>query len=341
MSNSKRKYTIYATKEKIAKISDENKQLIHRFFVGKTQSLSESTKKSYESDFNQFFIYIAENYQNRPIISMMKKKDFQQDGSFIWIEDMEEIVYVLEDYIAFCITFLGNNERRVQRRISSLSSLFIFMKKKRMIKENPVEMLDRPKVKKKDKQQIKQTFLTLEQVDEIREKLSETGDVQLELFFEFGISTMARANAISNVKIEQIDLVQRRVVDILEKEQKLVKLYFSERCSDLIREWIDKRQHKGIDSPYLFITKYAGKWDKVAKGTLQSSWIKKIGDLIGIPELHCHDLRHSGSDILHKMGVKLETISALLNHEGTQVTQDHYIQIDHDKIQEEKDKFQF
>ena len=247
---------------------------------------------------------------------------------------------LLEDFVAFCTSVLGNNERRIQRRMSSISSFFLYLRKKRKIRENPIDFLDRPKVSTGEKLQIKQTFLTKEQVEEIRKGLKEIGDLQLELFFEFGLSTMARANAISNVEIEQINFEKNRVEDVLEKEGYRVTLFPSQRTMDLIKQWLKYREEQGIENEYLFITKYGGQWKKVEKSTLQSSWIKKIGNIIGIPELHCHDLRHSGSNLLYHSGMKLEDVSLLLNHKGTDVTKNHYLEVNKDAIQDKKAQFE-
>lgn len=115
---------------------------------------------------------------------------------------------------------------------------------------------------------------------------------------------------------------------------------FNDRCKELIEKWLEERKEKGIDNPYLFITYYKQKWDKVSKQTMQGSgWIKKIGKIINEPELHCHDLRHSGSNLRYQAGMKLEDVSKALNHKGTQVTQDHYLQMNFDKLQNELEKF--
>lgn len=319
-----RKRIVYATSDKLAKVNPKNKDLIRRYFSFKNMNLSDTSKKSYESDFNQWLVYIMENYDNKYLL------DF----------DTDEMVDLIEDFMAFCTSVLGNNERRVQRRLSSISSFYLFLRKRRRIKENPVDFLERPKIGKGEKPQIKQTFLTVDQVEEIRKKLKDEGNLQLELFFEFGLSTMARVNAISNVKIEQIDFNSKRIVGVKEKQGYIVTLFPSERTMELIKKWLEYRKQNGIECEYLFITKYGGEWKKAEKSTMQGSWIKKIGNLIGIPELHCHDLRHSGSNLLFQAGMKLETVSHLLNHKSTSVTQDHYLQINYDKIREEKERFE-
>lgn len=268
-----RKYKVYATPDKIEKINPKNKEHIRRYFVTKNMNLSDSSKKSYESDFNQWLVYIMENYDNMDIAK----------------SDVEDLSDMIEDYVAFCSTVLGNNERRIQRRLSSISSFYLYLKKKRRIESNPLDLIDRPKIGKGEKPQIKQTFLTKEQVEEIRKGLKEIGDVQLELYFELSLSTMARVNALSNIRLDQIDFETNRINDVLEKEGYLVTLFPSKRARELMLQWIEKRKELGIENEYLFLAKFNGNWKKVEKVTMQSSWIKKIGKIVDLPELHAHD----------------------------------------------------
>jgi integrase/recombinase XerC len=251
--------------------------------------------------------------------------------------DTEDASDMIDDYIAMCTSIFENKDKRVARRLSSISSMYLYYRKKRKIKENPVDLLERPKIQK-GKYEIKQTFLTKEQVETIRKKLKDINNTQLTLFFELGLYTMARVNALSNIKIRQINFETKRIERVIEKEGYEVELMFDSRCEELIKKWIKEREGQGIDSELLFITKH-GKSYNNAKGSMQTNWIKKIGDIINEPELHVHDLRHSGSNLKYQSGMSLESVSKALNHRGTQVTQDHYLQINYDKLQNEMEKF--
>jgi integrase/recombinase XerC len=330
----KRKYIRYVTKDKLDKVLEENKRHIKKYFNGKNMNLSDSSKKSYESDFNQWLVFIHEKYEKgdifeEDILKLLKDED-----------GIEEMVDLIEDYVAFCTSVLGNNERRIQRRMSSISSFFLFLLKKRRIKTNPLDYLERPTVRAGEKTQIKQTFLTKEQVSDARKKLKKSGDLQLECFFDVALSTMARVNALSNIKIEQIDFDKCRINDVLEKEGKVVSLFFSKKSKKLIEQLLKERKKDGVESEYLFIVKYKGEWKKVEKNTIQTNWVKRIGNIINVPELHAHDLRHSGSNLLFHSGMSLENVSLLLNHSGTDVTRQHYLQVNYDSVQSEKEKFE-
>lgn len=96
----------------------------------------------------------------------------------------------------------------------------------------------------------------------------------------------------------------------------------------------------GINHESLFIAKYNGEWKQVSKSSMQSSWIRKIGKIVDIDNLHAHDLRHSGSSLLYNKGMALEDVQKLLNHKSPNTTLDHYIKQDVKKIQDKKQAFE-
>lgn len=328
-----RKYIRYVTDEKYKFVSEENKQIIKKYFNFKNMNLSESTKKSYSNDFKQWLYFIYEQHKQgviseESIIKLLNSND-----------GIEEMVDLLEDFVAFCSAFLGNNERRIQRRLSSISSFFLYLRKKRKIKENPLDFLERPSVRAGEKQQIIQNFLTENEIITIRKELTKKGNLQLQVYFEVSISTMARVNAISNIKIDQIDFKKGIITEVLEKEGYLVDLFPSELALSLIKELINKRKKEKIESEYLFTTRYNNQWKKVSNTTIQTSWIKKIGKTIG-KNLHSHDLRHSASSILFNKGMPLEDVQKLLNHQSPDTTLKYYVRQDVKKLQEQKKNFE-
>ena len=183
----------------------------------------------------------------------------------------------------------------------------------------------------------KKVFLTKEQVQQARKWLKDNNDIQLEVYFELSLATMARATAISSIKWEQIDFDNMVIVDVLEKEGYIVNLFFDENVRDLLLKLKQMRENNGIENKYLFITKYGGQYNNVNSTTLDS-WAKKIGEAIGEPELSPHDFRRSGATLRSEAGMPLEQISMLLNHKGTDVTR-LYVKENTAKIGEEFRKY--
>jgi len=306
---------IIGGKELEAQINPENITLLQRYDRDmQMRELSEKSIYSYKCDIIAWFKYLVKNQFN-PIVT-----DLSED-------DIEEFIFYTKE--------MGNHTERIKRRMASISAFYKFLRKKKIIKENPMEFMDRPK---KGLPVVVQTFLTEEQYELMKLKLSECDNLLLQTYAMLSISTMGRVNAICNTQWEQIDYKERVINDVLEKEGKIVTLYFSEEVRDLLLKLQSENLENKIDCKYVFCTFNKDKWDKTTNSTL-GKWTEKIGEMIGVPTLHCHDFRHSGSQLLSLKGMSIEKISELLNHSGLDVTKNHYLRQDKKKIQAEKDKF--
>lgn len=297
------------------KLNKETMKLLKKYKIDLAiKELSEKTIYNYEKDLLSWFSYIYIYQDNKPVSEVDE-------------DDLTEFFY-------FCKAE-GNNSRRIKRRMSSISAFYLYLRKKKLIKENPMEFIDRPR---KDTDVVKQTFLTQKQIDLMFDLLSKGDDLQLHTYCAIALSTMARVNALSNIMWKQIDFDNLTINDVLEKEGYIVTLDFDEYCKDLLLKLQKEREDKGIDCEYIFITYYNGKYSNASSSTLLD-WCKKVGKMIDVPTLHNHDFRHSGSSLMKANGASLEDVSKMLNHASTDVTLKHYIKADTTKLKESKAKY--
>ena len=300
--------------EKAKQINPETLKLFQKYQIDMSiRDLSKNTILQYNSDLMQWFIYM---YNNQFNLSVLEAKD----------EDLEEYYYWRKQQ--------GNNVNRQKRIMASISAFYKFLRKKKLIVESPVEFIERPKA---GQPITVQTYLTKEQVQLMREKLQEHGDIQLQAYAFVSLTTMARVNAVANLRWEQIDWDERIFSDVLEKEGKIVELSFSEETKGYLENLVQYRKDKEInDYGWVFISPYVTEDKPINNGTL-NDWCKIIGEMIGEPTLHCHDFRHSYVTLLKNEGVNLEDVSVMLNHSGTDVTKKFYIKTDTSKVRKIKD----
>lgn len=293
---------------KLKQVNPETLSIMNKYKIDMSmRNLSQRTQYHYELDLQQWFIYILDNQNNRSICELTD-------------DDITEFLY-------FCKT-QGNNAERIKGRIAAISALYKFMRKKRIISENPVEFIDRPR---RGQPITQQTYLTPEQVALMRERLIGSDDLQLRTYAMLSLSTMARASAIASIRWDQIDLDNKIIKGVLEKEGKIVDLFFSDEVKYLLVQLRLQRESKSRDDhSWVF---YSGRnVDKpINTGTL-NDWCKHIGQLIGVPTLHPHDFRHSGATLLKNAGMSLEDVSVLLSHESTDTTKRFYIKEDTARI---------
>ncbi len=295
-------------------INQETLKLFQKYQIDMSiRDLSENTVKQYNADLMQWFIYMHDNQFNLSVLDATE-------------DDISEYYYWRKQH--------GNNVNRQKRIMSSISAFYKFLRKKRLIKESPVEFIDRPK---QGLPIAIQTYLTKDQVQLMREKLEEYGDIQLQAYAFLSLTTMARVHAIASLKWDQVDFDERVCSDVLEKEGKIVELSFSEETKDYLLKLIKYRKENNIDDHgRIFISPYVTDDKPIQDGTL-NSWCKKIGDLIGVPSLHPHDFRHSYATLMKNAGIDLESISEMLNHASVDVTKKFYIKADSSKIRKLKD----
>lgn len=300
--------------EKAKQINPETLKLFQKYQIDMSiRDLSKNTILQYNSDLMQWFIYM---YNNQFNLSVLEAKD----------EDLEEYYYWRKQQ--------GNNVNRQKRVMASISAFYKFLRKKKLIVESPVEFIERPKA---GQPITVQTYLTKEQVQLMREKLQEHGDIQLQAYAFVSLTTMARVNAVANLRWEQIDWDERIFSDVLEKEGKIVELSFSEETKRYLENLVQYRKDNDInDYGWVFISPYVTEDKPINNGTL-NDWCKVIGEMIGEPTLHCHDFRHSYATLLKNEGVNLEDVSVMLNHSGTDVTKKFYIKTDTSKVRKIKD----
>lgn len=295
-------------------INQETLKLFQKYQIDMSiRDLSKNTVKQYNADLMQWFIYMHDNQFNLSVLDATE-------------DDISEYYYWRKQQ--------GNNVNRQKRIMSSISAFYKFLRKKRLIKESPVEFIDRPK---QGLPIAIQTYLTKDQVQLMREKLEEYGDIQLQAYAFLSLTTMARVHAIASLKWDQVDFDERVCSDVLEKEGKIVELSFSEETKDYLLKLIEYRKENNIDDHgRIFISPYVTDDKPIQDGTL-NSWCKKIGDLIGVPSLHPHDFRHSYATLMKNAGIDLESISEMLNHASVDVTKKFYIKADSSKIRKLKD----
>lgn len=273
---------------------------------------SEKTLYNYECDMMQFFRFLNTECFDALVTDITEEE--------------------VESYIGYCLE-QGNNEKRIRRRISSLSSFLIYMKRKRKIDDNWCEYIERPGAG--EEIQVR-TFLTEEELSELKMKLKKQDDLQLRVYIELGLATMARSNELAQFTWSKTDLENRWISDIKAKGNKVRNFRISEEMRELLIEWKTYCENNGIDTDYILFAKHKGQYNPVSSSVLADR-VKKAFKMIGINRGYNHDLRHSMSNILKNRGVDIMTVSKLLGHSGTDVTIKHYTIDDESKLAEEYD----
>lgn len=316
-----RKITV--TKENVARIPKKNFDLWEEFrrdmLLAKGDK-AKQTLKTYKSAILGFLIWLVDNYGEKSFKEINHK--------------------IVKKYLFYCQEG-GNNGKIRNTKTSAISSMLNFCVREDYLEYNPLDKkLQRADTA--DEQVIEQPFLTQEQVDEIRVKISEIKKEEKRflygLIFELGFSTASRVGAWEQFSEENLDLENKAFIDIREKESKIRELNFSKKGQELLREWLQYKKDNGIDTPAIYAVKYAGKWGFMSKERLQEI-AKEICAMIGIHG-HAHTFRKSFSNISKSRNVPIEKIQEKLGHSSSETTVKFYTKKDNKKNQKVFDELE-
>ncbi|MGL5568877.1 MAG: tyrosine-type recombinase/integrase, partial [Cetobacterium sp.] len=273
-------------------VNKENERLVKKYEQHiSIKNLAPKTINNYLNDLEQWMKYM--NSKQCDLLAIEATED-----------DIEEYIYFRMKE--------GNNEDRVKRVCSSISAFYKFLRKKKMIRENPMEFFDRPR---KAEDVRNKYFLNMEQVKQMKDGIATIGDLRMDVYIALSISTAGRISAIQTLRWDMINLDERIIEDVVEKGRKPVELTFSEEVRDLLIQLKREYDSKDINLPYVFITYYHGKYKCAGQTTLRK-WARLAGNEIGISDFTPHSFRRSCATILKDSNIPLEDISEKLNHKG-------------------------
>lgn len=150
-----------------------------------------------------------------------------------------------------------------------------------------------------------------------------------ELIFLLFITTGMRVGALVKIKTKHVCTINKNDITVLpngrtlEKGNKWFEFAINDTVALLIKEWITHHR-KGV-SEYLFPSSTSS-YGHIATNTLRVRF-NKLCMNVGISgnHLHLHSIRHSYAHILLKCGNDITTISKLLNHSSSHITEQFYL----------------
>lgn len=253
---------------------------------------SSNTIISYRNDLNLFNIFLVENN--------IKNVDYQ----------------TIRLYLNFLYEKKYSN-RAIARHISSLRSFFKYMKKQNIIEDNPMLLISNPKQEKKLPKVV---------FDNELEKLLATPDINTPiglrdaLILEMLYSTGVRVSELVNIKIKDINL-NGREIRILGKGNKERIVLYGTKCSDLIKNYLDKSRDKFINEKHINDYLILSKTGKQINTREIRNIIDKVSKDANLKiHLSPHVLRHTFATDMLNNGADLKSVQQLLGHESLSTT---------------------
>ena len=235
----------------------------------------------------------------------------------IELQPNELTISIFRDFLKF-INELGINNTSQARIISGLKAFFHFLEMEDLIKNNPITLIESPKVTRKipDTLDVYEIDLMLATLDLSKDEATRNHAI-IETMFSCGL----RVSEVINLKLTDIYAAdefirvigkgnKERLVPISERALKEIDIYtnsirnkltINKDCSDII---FLNRRGKKLSRVYIFLV------------------IKEMAAMAGIKKnISPHTLRHSFATSLVEAGADLRSVQQMLGHESITTTE--------------------
>jgi len=245
-------------------------------------------------------------------------KAYQADISsfFQWL-DNEDLKYknLQEDHINQYISFLFQRKMRsssVNRKISSIKSFYIFLVKRKFVKNSPLNDLVTPKQEKYLPESMSEAEVDkLLNSPDVANKIENRDKAMIEMLYATGM----RISELVNLKITDVDM-KRCVVKVFGKGSKERLVPFGETALDSLRSYLNEREQSS--SKEIFLSNRGKKMTRVAFWQRVKVYLIRENLKNSISP---HTLRHAFATHLLNRGADLRSVQLLLGHSDLSTTQ--------------------
>ncbi len=258
-------------------------------YLQKEKNYSRHTLRAYRTDLESFFDFLR----------VKKRKHVDQNAITL--------------FMGFLLRY-GLDARSVARKLSCIKSFFKFLKRTKVISENPAIIIKTPKTKKH-----LPGFLSYAQVKKALEISNPRDRAIMEVLYSCGL----RTSELVNLRISDIDL-NRDEVKVKGKGNKQRIVPVGKPAKNAILNYLkvrhnpDKHKAVGSDVPELFLNYRGGSLSTRSVQNIVRKYLVKLARATGT---NPHILRHSFATHLLENGADLRAVQELLGHASLSTVQ--------------------
>ena len=273
-------------------IKDNKKDHLLRSFLDSLyieKGLSKNTVSSYKNDITSFSSWCDKEHLDR-----------------LKITDLN-----LNNYISTLFS-IGLKSSSINRKISSIKHFYLFLLKKKVIKNSPADEITTPKQEK-----YLPTSMSEDEVESLLGspkssiKIERRDKAMIEILYATGM----RISELVNLKLTDIDF-NRSVLKVFGKGSKERLVPYGEKAAEALRIYLEDR--KTLDSKDVFLSNRGTRITRGAFWQRIKIYIKRENLKLSISP---HTLRHAFATHLLNRGADLRSVQILLGHSDLSTTQ--------------------
>ena len=273
-------------------IKDNKKDHLLRSFLDSLyieKGLSKNTVSSYKNDISSFSSWCDKEHLDR-----------------LKITDLN-----LNNYISNLFS-IGLKSSSINRKISSIKHFYLFLLKKKVIKNSPADEITTPK-----QERYLPTSMSEDEVECLLSspktsiKIERRDKAMIEILYATGM----RISELVNLKLTDIDF-NRSVLKVFGKGSKERLVPYGEKAAEALRIYLEDR--KKLDSKDVFLSNRGTRITRGAFWQRIKIYIKRENLKSSISP---HTLRHAFATHLLNRGADLRSVQILLGHSDLSTTQ--------------------
>jgi len=264
------------------------------------------------------YIKNTKGYSDRTIESY--RRDIEQAVAFVDAINIESNIAFLKfnDINKFLdsVAIKFSNKTR-NRKMYSLKSFYIYLKKYGIVNNNPCDVLESAKMKKKNPVYLtkKEAKRFLESVNEATYRAGILLERRDKLIFNILIFTGARVSELINLNVG--DVYNKDTINIIGKGKKEREIPIHKNVKEALNLYLNEYKDYNSTSPLLVSKSY----NRIGARTVQRL-TKKYCNYAGInKEVTPHKLRHTFATMFFSKTKDLRTLQELLGHESLATTE--------------------
>lgn len=260
------------------------------------------------------YLQVEKRFSAHTVIAY--QNDVQQFLDFSAITNTDELKEVSAKLIRGWMVQLiesGNENKSVNRKLSSLRAFYRWLKKESQIVVNPMLKISGPKNSKRLPSFAKESELLSEKLDLVFS--TDFNGIRDRLIFEFFYQTGMRLSELIQLKKSDIN---NNTIKVLGKRNKERIIPISKELNEQIVNYNQYILKLNIESPYFFVLNNG---NKVYPKFVYRKINYYLSGVTNLDKCSPHVLRHTFATHMLNNGAGLETLKDLLGHANLSATQ--------------------